>query len=117
MALSCLQTKCGRTDDGQRPILKPHLSNQAKNVTSKVFTRKYPPLLIGRKNGSKLWTPGKDSRVCSNHFVEGQPTVQNPLPTLNLGYDGYESRVKRILFLQEKPVQSEEELFIPKKNV
>ncbi|KAH3817672.1 uncharacterized protein LOC127882181 [Dreissena polymorpha] len=77
--------------------------------------------LIGRKNGSKLWTPGKDSRVCSNHFVEGQPTVQNPLPTLNLGYDGYESRVKRILFLQEKPVQvgyrvlsiqSEEELFV-----
>ncbi|KAH3805213.1 hypothetical protein DPMN_133510 [Dreissena polymorpha] len=23
----CLQTKCGRTDGGQRPILKPHLSN------------------------------------------------------------------------------------------
>ncbi|KAH3879289.1 hypothetical protein DPMN_003192 [Dreissena polymorpha] len=46
----CLQTKCGRTDGGQRPILKPHLSNQetnvltkfhenwAKNVTSRVFT-------------------------------------------------------------------------------
>ncbi|KAH3803723.1 hypothetical protein DPMN_131991 [Dreissena polymorpha] len=30
----CLQTKCGRTDGGQRPILKPHLSNQAKNVTT-----------------------------------------------------------------------------------
>ncbi|KAH3873797.1 hypothetical protein DPMN_037037 [Dreissena polymorpha] len=29
-----LQTKCGRTDSGQRPILKSHLSNQAKNVTS-----------------------------------------------------------------------------------
>ncbi|KAH3885265.1 hypothetical protein DPMN_009258 [Dreissena polymorpha] len=48
--LECLQTKCGRTDGGQRPILKPDLSNQetnvltkfhknwAKNVTSRVFT-------------------------------------------------------------------------------
>ncbi|KAH3773200.1 hypothetical protein DPMN_174557 [Dreissena polymorpha] len=51
--LECLQTKCGRTDSGQRPILKPNLSNQshvfphppgshfhddrAKNVTSRVF--------------------------------------------------------------------------------
>ncbi|KAH3734982.1 hypothetical protein DPMN_041442 [Dreissena polymorpha] len=55
-----------------------------------------------------------DSRVCSNHFV-GQPTVLNPLPALILGYDGYESRVKRILYLQEEPVlsiQSEEELFV-----
>ncbi|KAH3881410.1 hypothetical protein DPMN_005337 [Dreissena polymorpha] len=34
--LECLQTKCGRTDSGQRPILKPHLSNQGKNVTSRV---------------------------------------------------------------------------------
>ncbi|KAH3893533.1 hypothetical protein DPMN_017680 [Dreissena polymorpha] len=32
--LECLQTKFGRTDSGQRPILKPHLSNQ----TSRVFT-------------------------------------------------------------------------------
>ncbi|KAH3879290.1 hypothetical protein DPMN_003193 [Dreissena polymorpha] len=28
------ETLRGRTDGGQRPILKPHLSNQAKNVTS-----------------------------------------------------------------------------------
>ncbi|KAH3731175.1 hypothetical protein DPMN_057181 [Dreissena polymorpha] len=39
--LECLQTKCGQADGGQRPILKPHLSNQfhddwAKNVTSRV---------------------------------------------------------------------------------
>ncbi|KAH3844446.1 hypothetical protein DPMN_086704, partial [Dreissena polymorpha] len=38
----CLQTKCGRTDSGQRPILKPHLSNQAKNVTSIVKTAPLP---------------------------------------------------------------------------
>ncbi|KAH3834608.1 hypothetical protein DPMN_107938 [Dreissena polymorpha] len=38
--LECLQTKCRRTDNGQRPILKPHLSIQAKNVTSIVFDHK-----------------------------------------------------------------------------
>ncbi|KAH3889699.1 hypothetical protein DPMN_013761 [Dreissena polymorpha] len=48
--LECLRTKCGWTDSRQRPILKPHLSNQktnvltkfhenwAINVTSRVFT-------------------------------------------------------------------------------
>ncbi|KAH3786558.1 hypothetical protein DPMN_164665 [Dreissena polymorpha] len=30
-------------DDGHRPILKHHLSNQAKRVTSRVFTRKTAP--------------------------------------------------------------------------
>ncbi|KAH3720092.1 hypothetical protein DPMN_062985 [Dreissena polymorpha] len=40
--LECLQTKCGRTDSGQRAILKPHLSNQAKNVTSIVKTAPPP---------------------------------------------------------------------------
>ncbi|KAH3853385.1 hypothetical protein DPMN_095908 [Dreissena polymorpha] len=43
--LECLQTKCGRADGEQRPILKPHLSNQihndsANNVTSIVFDHK-----------------------------------------------------------------------------
>ncbi|KAH3826500.1 hypothetical protein DPMN_128406 [Dreissena polymorpha] len=33
----CLQTKCGRTDSGQRPLLKPHLSNQCS------ITRKTAP--------------------------------------------------------------------------
>ncbi|KAH3891501.1 hypothetical protein DPMN_015605 [Dreissena polymorpha] len=45
--LECLQTKCGQTDCGQGPILKPHLSNQfhddkAKNVTSIVKTAPPP---------------------------------------------------------------------------
>ncbi|KAH3854898.1 hypothetical protein DPMN_097457 [Dreissena polymorpha] len=38
--LECLQTKCGRTDSGQTPILKPHLSNQC-SITSK--TAPHPP--------------------------------------------------------------------------
>ena len=26
------------------------------------------------------------SRVCSSHFVDGEPTPENPYPTKNLGY-------------------------------
>ncbi|KAH3843320.1 hypothetical protein DPMN_116834 [Dreissena polymorpha] len=36
----CLKTKCGQTDSGQRPILKPHLSNQCL-ITGKTAP---PPL-------------------------------------------------------------------------
>jgi len=53
--------------------------------------------LVGRLDGTKLWSPSKDSRVCSRHFVEKQPTLQNPLPTLNMGYDGADKRVKRMI--------------------
>lgn len=38
--------------------------------------------IVNRKD----WTPKSESRICSNHFVEGSPTVANPYPTLNLGY-------------------------------
>ena len=46
----------------------------------------------------KLWSPSKDSRICSKHFIDGEPTVQNPHPTLELGYEGYQNRVKRISY-------------------
>jgi len=56
--------------------------------------------LVGRREGSKLWSPAKDSRVCSRHFVEGQPTLQHPHPTLNMGYAGAEQRVKRMALFE-----------------
>lgn len=40
---------------------------------------------MGKKGA--LWSPSKDSRVCSEHFADGRPTTQNPFPTKNLGYD------------------------------
>ncbi|KAL5008430.1 hypothetical protein ScPMuIL_014011 [Solemya velum] len=46
-------------------------------------------VLINRtsaKSRGKLWSPSKDSRVCSDHFVDGAPTAENTFPTLNLGY-------------------------------
>ena len=35
----------------------------------------------------KRWTPGKQARVCSAHFVDNKPTTLNPYPVLNLGYN------------------------------
>ncbi|XP_060605752.1 uncharacterized protein LOC132758213 [Ruditapes philippinarum] len=52
--------------------------------------------LVGRSNGAKLWSPPKDSRICSRHFVEGEPTLQNPLPTLEMGYEGANQGGKRM---------------------
>lgn len=52
--------------------------------------------LVGRQDGKKLWSPPKDSRVCSEHFLDGKPTPTNPLPMLKLGYAGAEGRVKRM---------------------
>ena len=31
--------------------------------------------------------PNKNSRVCNVHFVDGEPTVENPDPTLQLGHN------------------------------
>lgn len=43
--------------------------------------------LLKRKNfDSTEWIPSKNHRVCSEHFVDGIPTVANPDPTLKLGY-------------------------------
>ena len=39
-----------------------------------------------RKPG-KLWSVGVKQRVCSKHFIDGEPTYENPAPTSNLGYD------------------------------
>lgn len=41
---------------------------------------------INRKSGSKNWRPNQESRICSKHFVDGNPTTFNPNPTLELGY-------------------------------
>ena len=42
---------------------------------------------VDEKRPHKLWIPSKDSRVCSNHFLGGAPTADNPIPCLYLGYD------------------------------
>ena len=50
-------------------------------------------LVIREGKNNQLWKPSKDSRVCSFHFIDGEPTTHNPNPTIKLGYDS----VKRSL--------------------
>lgn len=33
-----------------------------------------------------LWKPNSQSRACSNHFVDGRPTLEHPSPTIDLGH-------------------------------
>ena len=44
------------------------------------------------------WNPGVSDRVCSTHFVDGHPTVANPDPIVNMGYDLPEKKSRRKLF-------------------
>ena len=69
------------------------------------------PSLVKRSKGHEKWRqlvnrsspvhPGKlmrirpKQRVCSIHFIDGEPTYENPLPTLKLNYDSSE-RLKRL---------------------
>ena len=46
----------------------------------------------------KPWTPCGSDRVCSDHFVDGEPTVQYPNPTLKLGYEQTPMQPRRQLF-------------------
>lgn len=51
---------------------------------------------ISRSNDNgTLWMPNKNSRVCSVHFVDGEPTTQNPDPTLELGHKKIKKLCKR----------------------
>ena len=53
---------------------------EKRNEWVKSFNRKNP------KTG-KNWQPSEDDRVCSKHFVDGQPTVAHPCPTVDMGYN------------------------------
>ena len=60
-----------------------------------------PPSDKNNSSQPKLWTPGPKLRICSSHFVDGEPTAENLHPTLNLGYPNFE-RVQAILGKKRK---------------
>ena len=58
----------------------------------KIWIQNINRLEPGSKN--KLFTPSKDSRVCSYHFIDGKPTDKNLNPTEGLGYN-FEDKQRR----------------------
>ena len=76
-----------------------------------VFLRLFPfPTLLRNPDGRQRWKeavnradakqpwkymdPSKDQRVCSEHFIDGEPTEQHPDPELHLGYKLPGSKIK-----------------------
>ena len=54
---------------------------------------------LKRENPDKsAWMPRPSDRVCSKHFVDGEPTCANPYPTLELGYDFKQLIPRRKIF-------------------
>ena len=47
------------------------------------------------------WTPGDSDMVCSEHFVNGMPTDENPYPSLRLGYEPPPKRARRVVLRPE----------------
>ena len=48
------------------------------------------------------WTPNDSGdMVCSEHFVDGAPSLKNPNPTLKLGYEKPAKRVRRELIRKD----------------
>ena len=50
-----------------------------------------------------MWIPSSSDRVCSRHFVDGIPTVGNPDPALQLGYDAMKVTTRREVFRHPLP--------------
>ena len=56
---------------------------------------------VGRQeaDGKKRWEPRKDSVLCSEHFVNGAPSAEYPIPWFKLGRDfGTPRPARRVLF-------------------
>ena len=50
-----------------------------------------------RENVDKTrWEPSDSDRVCSDHFVDGEPTPSNPNPSISLGYFIYIYIIKSV---------------------
>ena len=63
------------------------LNNERRQVWIKLMRRVTPD--------NRVWKPCSSDRVCSDQFVDGIPTVENPYPSLKLGYEVKETKPRR----------------------
>lgn len=76
----CLKKECGCKEPFKLYMFPSELRNGDK--------RKHWVSVMKRETTKKAaWTPRPSDRVCSDHFVDGIPTPENPFPSLKLGYD------------------------------
>ena len=73
-------------------------------------------LLKRVKADKSEWKPCGNDRVCSEHFVDGIPTVENPNPTLKLGYDLNKAKPRRTLFKEPIPKKTKKTLSVCDSN-
>ena len=61
---------------------------------------------LRRENKDKTtWKPCNSDRVCSDHFVDGEPTVTHPFPELKLGYKKQIPQPRRKIFKHPFPLK------------
>ena len=71
------------------------------SITRNLSKRKEWIRLTNRTTKNRTsWNPGHGV-VCSFHFVDGEPSFDNPNPTLNLGYEKPSKRPRRKLARQD----------------
>ena len=85
------------------PIPTKGRNPTGRNIWIKLINRQK----IGKR---QYWEPSKDSRVCSDHFVDGLPSEDNPYPTQKMGYEDAEKRA--IMF---SPVTGKRKSRLPQK--
>lgn len=61
-----------------------------KSIRSKILKRV--------KTDNKEWKPCRNDRICSEHFADGVPIVENPNTTLKIGYEVKQAKPRQILF-------------------
>ena len=80
------------------PCLPPfHLHIFPSKLLNSEKRNEWIRLVKRTRKGNKEWTPGQSDMVCSKHFVNGRPTLENPNPSLELGYEKPAKKARRVL--------------------
>ena len=126
MAYHCVVTGCSngayRLKKWKEELCNEH-DCKRKDLNCCCPFKMYPFPTKKKNPGSKnhFFIPSKDSRVCSKHFKDGEPTEQNPYayPSEYLGYDS-KRKLKFVSPVLERKrsrkafdVEPSDELFLP----